>query len=281
MFGNPWSTDTRMSRRLANPTKMSTFSGRRKANGFSIQSARTDSAPSVTNLKEAKQTLLQAIAARPQVTKDILSKVEALERLGQGSEFALEDVSGRWSLIYSTQLSSSSSIASPSSLLSQADQDFLDGVIQGSTAALYRIFFKFAPALAGAQEGGDRQGPGKVKNEQIVDLQQGVVDNKVEAQLFAKGLTLKINVIGECGPRKTSSLPSSSHADDNDLDVVFTEFSVEIPSAGFGPFRIPLPRPRGSLSTTFCDDSMRISRGGRGGVFVLQRVPATAKDNAK
>ena len=37
--------------------------------------------------------------------------------------------------------------------------------------------------------------------------------------------------------------------------------------------RVPLPRPVGSLCTTHCDEDLRISRGGRGGVFVLRRLP--------
>ena len=39
-----------------------------------------------------------------------------------------------------------------------------------------------------------------------------------------------------------------------------------------GPLKLPLPRPVGSLRTTFCDDNVRIARGGRGGVFVTKRV---------
>ena len=38
------------------------------------------------------------------------------------------------------------------------------------------------------------------------------------------------------------------------------------------PMQVPLPRPLGSLTTTHCSDEMRISRGGRGGVFVLKRL---------
>ena len=35
---------------------------------------------------------------------------------------------------------------------------------------------------------------------------------------------------------------------------------------------LPLPRPVGKLRTTFCDADMRLSRGGRGGIFVLRRI---------
>ena len=36
--------------------------------------------------------------------------------------------------------------------------------------------------------------------------------------------------------------------------------------------RLPLPRPKGALKNTFCDETLRISRGGRGGVFITSRV---------
>jgi hypothetical protein len=42
--------------------------------------------------------------------------------------------------------------------------------------------------------------------------------------------------------------------------------------ASAGPLKLPLPRPVGSLRTTFCDDDIRIARGGRGGVFVTKRI---------
>ena len=41
--------------------------------------------------------------------------------------------------------------------------------------------------------------------------------------------------------------------------------------------RLPLPRPRGTLCVTFCDETLRISRGGRGGLFVTSRAPTAAK----
>ena len=43
------------------------------------------------------------------------------------------------------------------------------------------------------------------------------------------------------------------------------------PSAVSSYLRIPLPSPRGSLTTTFVDDTLRISKGGKGGLFVAAR----------
>jgi len=176
-----------------------------------------------------------------------------------------------------------------------------------------RFFFKFAPALAGAQEQ-DRDEDlrdffgGGVKNEQIVDIEKGLVSNKVQARFSKNGPSLKINVVGECTPSNDSM---------SNLQVIFTEFSVEIPWTRYflvcenprfcqcticactcgvpyytcvtnaikdllvrlgcdifrvGLVTVPLPRPRGALETTFCDENLRISRGGRGGIFVLKRL---------
>ena len=61
-------------------------------------------------------------------------------------------------------------------------------------------------------------------------------------------------------------------------EVIFTSFDLGLLSSSVNDDRIepaikfPLPRPRGTLDTTFCDDTMRISRGGRGGVFILTRM---------
>jgi len=218
-----------------------------------------------THIEPLKTRLFGAIAARPQVTQDILSAIESIEREGgQCSDFM--SISGRWSLVYSTQTTTSFTMAQ--SQQQQQAQDLIDSVIQGSTAALYRFFFKFAPALAGAQEQ-DRDEDlrdffgGGVKNEQIVDIEKGLVSNKVQARFSKNGPSLKINVVGECTPSNDSM---------SNLQVIFTEFSVEIPWTRVGLVTVPLPRPRGALETTFCDENLRISRGGRGGIFVLKRL---------
>lgn len=59
----------------------------------------------------------------------------------------------------------------------------------------------------------------------------------------------------------------SETEDDDVLSVAFTSFDV----GEAGGLRIPLPRPVGSLRTTHCDD-LRISRGGKGGLFILKRI---------
>jgi len=56
------------------------------------------------------------------------------------------------------------------------------------------------------------------------------------------------------------------------LEIVFTEWSLSELRAPAPFLRLPLPRPVGRLDTTFCDATLRLSRGGRGGLFVLSRI---------
>lgn len=167
---------------------------------------------------------------------------------------------GRWALIFSTQASE----PDPRQQGRSPVQPLID--------ATYALFFKVAPALAGAQQDGGAGGGGS--NEQSVDLSQGVVENRVRVPLpdgvFGGG-AVEIFVDGEV---------SASSADKALLDVAFTECSFRwAPKGGSGgagdrrgSLRVPLPRPVGTLRTTFCDEELRVSRGGRGGVFVLRRL---------
>ena len=55
--------------------------------------------------------------------------------------------------------------------------------------------------------------------------------------------------------------------DDADtLEICFEGFELG------GLPTIPLPRPVGRIVTTFVDDDLRLSRGSRGGLFVLKRI---------
>lgn len=73
------------------------------------------------------------------------------------------------------------------------------------------------------------------------------------------------------GSSDSSSSPATAlPLKDLPLSVVFEECTVELGS--LRPLRIPLPRPVGTLRTTYCDAALRISRGGRGGVFILKRL---------
>ena len=165
---------------------------------------------------------------------------------------------GRWALIFSTQAE-----------LPDASRPRASSPVQGLIDATYAAFFKVAPALAGAQQDG-RSG---ASNEQALSLDTGVVENRVRIPLPFLPSILEIRVDGrvaEAGAAETEPL----------LDVTFTECSFALQRGGArssgGALRIPLPSPVGTLRTTHCDDEVRVSRGGRGGVFVLKRLRAAA-----
>ena len=54
--------------------------------------------------------------------------------------------------------------------------------------------------------------------------------------------------------------------DEDTLEICFEGFELG------GLPTIPLPRPVGRIVTTFVDDDLRLSRGSRGGLFVLKRI---------
>lgn len=224
---------------------------------------------STHSLVDGKDRLLRAVSSGDRL--EILRAARDLEGLPSNKPDATK-VGGRWSLVFSTQ-------TDPIAGIGGADDD---SIVDSVNAALYRFFFKFAPFLAGAQErrrnkSGGREGkeaeegridtkeksslPGAtVSNEQLVDMQTLGVDNRVALRLG-----------GPSGPRAEIRVIGDLIGDDPlDLGVMFTSFSLKIPP---GPkVDVPLPRPVGRLRTTYCDSDLRLSRGGRGGLFVLKRI---------
>ncbi|CAK9083923.1 unnamed protein product [Durusdinium trenchii] len=79
-----------------------------------------------------KKDLLGAVASGAQ--EEIFRKAKELEDLG----LTESPVAGRWSLVYSTQTA--------------ADVKQEESIFSTLTAALYRLFFRFAPFLAGGQD---------------------------------------------------------------------------------------------------------------------------------
>lgn len=175
-----------------------------------------------------------------------------LERMSSNAS-----ASGSWTLAYSAKTSNSAS--SPLEALGVSDE-----IVQSITSSLYGVFFKFAPWLAGSQETGKRG----VRNEQCVDLDAKRARNDVYVELppspfGGDASVLHIGVDGEVVAKDALGW---------DAEVTFTSFDIalgEFPKVSF-----PLPRPRGALRTTYCDDTMRVSRGSRGGMFVLTRLRA-------
>eukprot|EP00962_Isochrysis_galbana_P040543 scaffold14707_cov129-Isochrysis_galbana.AAC.12 len=185
----------------------------------------------------------------------VLAAVAETE-LSAAAESTPASIDGRWSLLFSTQDSPASLAASP-------------GPVQALVDATYSGFFKIAPMLAGAQADGANA---LARNEQFLNMTSGRVLNTVRIPLpaLAGGGAALIQVHG--------SVRVTSEADLVDVTFERCDFSRD---GADGRLSVPLPRPKGSLRTTYCDDLMRISRGGRGGVFVLIRVaPLPGKQGA-
>lgn len=214
-----------------------------------------------------KKRLLAEVAAsrkpgadRSKTKRLILAAVKTLEATAaEVGEFG--DVSGRWSLVYSTSDAGSSSSPALGPLAAVLDDD----AFQRVSNQLYKLFFSFAPALAGSAETGARG----VSNEQVVDLAAGRVVNNVDVELPIGGAA-RIGVEGEI---------RAVDPEAREVIVTFTEWELG-PGGGEGMevprLRLPLPRPRGILKNTFCDATLRVSRGGRGGVFITSRLPPSA-----
>ena len=251
---------------------------RRSRSSYRSQAVLDAASPS---LSEAKRATLRAVSGtrklpRECTSKDVLWSVEALERVASAgraetSKSILAPIDGDWTLVYSTKTSSG--------VVTRADDLMIglgeigESAIDAVTSALYATFFKFAPFLAGSAETNQRG----VRNTQKVDSLAGIVRNEVfvDAQLplpFVKNMiVLRIGVEGEV---KLLGDLSGSRA-----EVIFTSFDLGFTSSSVNDddrvepaLKVPLPRPRGTLDTTFCDNTMRISRGGRGGVFILTRM---------
>ena len=224
-----------------------------------------------------KRDLLAAVSASRRPGADprackaaILEACRALESRGAaGGDVPFADVSGRWSLVYSTNDPAGVAGTFTSPLASVLDED----AFQRVSDRLYKAFFAFAPALAGSAETNAKG----VSNTQVVDLKNGSVDNVVDAQLPWPLGEVRVGVRGEI---------EALDAEAREVAVTFTEWEIgpKPPSGGTASgdrkagtptpptLRLPLPRPRGVLRNTFCDETLRVSRGGRGGVFVVSRV---------
>jgi hypothetical protein len=160
-------------------------------------------------------------------------------------------IDGRWSLVYSTDISGLAPAAR-----AQADP------LQQAFNQAYKIFFRFAPALAGGQDVAFLG----AANEQVVDLAAGTIDNTVTLRLPATAGRRPVQI---CVRGLVSPEGSGGDGSDNAFAITFTESELRTP---LGSVKVPLPRPRGVISSTFCDGETRVVRGSRGTLFVLQRL---------
>ena len=210
----------------------------RQAVAYAVPSGITESKSNVESI-DLKKALLRAVGNENRSEKEILDAAAALEAL----KVRTAPVSGRWALVFSTQT------ARPKESAAKSIMDLPQEV----SNAIYSVLFKVAPFLAGGQER-RRQKAFSVANEQTVDEAAGTVDNRVS--LTFNKQKIDIRVFGAARPTN----------DDDTLEICFEGFELG------GLPTIPLPRPVGRIVTTFVDDDLRLSRGSRGGLFVLKRI---------
>ena len=210
----------------------------RPAVAHAVPSGLTESKSNAESV-DLKKALLRAVGNENRSERDILDAAAALEDLNVRTG----SVSGKWALVFSTQT------ARPADSAAKSIMDLPQEV----SNAIYSVLFKVAPFLAGGQER-RRQKAFSVANEQTVDEAAGTVDNRVRLTLNQQ--KIDIRVFGAARPTN----------DDDTLEICFEGFELG------GLPTIPLPRPVGRIVTTFVDDDLRLSRGSRGGLFVLKRI---------
>ena len=262
-------------------------------------------------IAEQKKILLKAVGKGN--TNEILKAAQELEQ----HNWIPSSVSGRWSLVFST-MSSSENEDGASPL-----DDIMKNVATDASLprkisdAIYKVLFRFLPALAGGQEqriqhkkgnrnSSNSNNPFRVVNEQIVDINTEIVINTVDLRLVGvrgQGRRswgddgVRICVRGTATPIATTPSTTTTNAttennNENVLEIIFTETSIGpipnttttttnnnknsflalLPRILIPTVTLPLPRPVGIIRTTFCDNTVRLSRGSRGGLFVLKRI---------
>ena len=186
--------------------------------------------------------------------REILESVSRLEKeASRRMDVDAKSIEGRWSLVYSTSDDENKAMFMLNDKNDKIVKDILD--------ALYAFFFAFAAPLAGGfSSETKKKGRGgelfkSIRNEQIVDLKNGRVENFVDLEIL--GRETRVVVRGQIKPLDRNQ---------EKVQVTFTDWS-------FGDVvTLPLPRPTGGLENTYCDETMRISRGSGGGVFITTRI---------
>lgn len=178
----------------------------------------------------------------------IISEINQLESSFKASDSTIKCADGTWSLIFSTMESDSNNSGAMNSF------DLPDQIFK----SIYKQIFRIAPFLAGSQDRSKAMdsldSPITVTNTQIISLDSKTVRNDVKIFLKSLRQDIKVSVFGEV-----------IALDQSTLEVIFTSCKIS-------GINLPLPRPRGLLRTTFCDEDLRISRGGRGGIFLVKRM---------
>ena len=194
-----------------------------------------------------KKDVLSAVAALRRGTEptagraNIIAAVDRLEASSDVAKKSIRGLDGRWSLVYSTRVADSA--------------NNVDSIVDFISSRLYKFFFRFLPFLAGSSGNDEFSSTSLAANIQEISLDDRRIINTVTIK---SPLQLAIVVEGECEASPTQRISDP-------VGVLFTSFTIN-------GLRIPLPRPKGTLRTTYCDDDLRISRGGQGGLFVVKRI---------
>jgi hypothetical protein len=250
-------------RRLGDSRRSSSSLSLRRKSKVGEDEEEVASASSSSSLSSLKKELLNLVAASRKANtidarakkREILEAVAKLENEARDERELDGDVQGSWALVYSTDDDENKAMF----MLDDANDKLVKDILD----ALYKFFFAFAAPLAGGFSGAEtkkkERGGGElfrsIRNEQIVDLTRKRVENFVDLEIL--GRKTRVVVRGEIKPLDEFN---------RKVQVTFTDWS-------FDDFvTLPLPRPTGGLENTYCDETMRISRGSRGGVFITTRL---------
>ena len=201
----------------------------------------------VASLKAAVLRGVSLAARDRSAIPAVIANIAQLEALNP-TRSPVDDakLNGTWALI------GTYSVDGPVARSRNALQTLSDSVYEG----LYKNtqWSWLAGGMASAESSGS-----KARSFQNIDVARGEIFNIVEFAAF--GRRARITVTGTIARESPTSLA-----------VVFVASSIE--GLPFAPpvVRVPLPRPRGYVETTFLDDEMRISRGSRGTLFVTVRA---------
>jgi hypothetical protein len=199
----------------------------------------------------------------------LLNALKAIEESNKDEMIPIESLDGEWSLIYSTQLSQREIHGIYNQNTNYLEKSVInkESFIDEVTGKLYKIFFKFAPFLAGSQQEARKNFDDllsiKTSNTQSIGLQSNKILNKVFIRMFNGNVLIELNVEGKI------RIDDSKQIKPNVI-VIFTSFSVKINQ--LPRLVASLPSPTGNLLTTYCDGDLRISRGGRGGIFIVKKI---------
>ncbi|KAL6756632.1 hypothetical protein V8C86DRAFT_56886 [Haematococcus lacustris] len=188
-------------------------------------------------------------------------------------------MNGRWVLLYTTSTTPPAGAGGPGT----AEEARVFSPFQDISGLMYKVFYQYAPILAGSAVGkrGSLPGPaGGIRsrgNFQVFDLQAGIVENQARFEAF--GRSGRISVWG------TAEVVAAGPSQPPCLKAVFTRFEIAV--EGYPSLQLPLAVPNllqggrlvgptGYVTTSYLDSELRISRGDKGSLFIAARDRASS-----